>query len=105
MRVRALGGALACLWLLTAGVAAGAKKKAPVEGVVNINTASPEQLRLLPRIGPSMARRIVAYRIKRRFRRPREIVRVRGIGRRTYRRLRPYLAVTGPTTLKKKVKP
>lgn len=102
MRAEAIGCALVGLLLLAPG-ATGAKAP-PAEGVVNINEATPEQLRLLPGIGAAMAKRIVAYRVKRRFRRPREIVRVRGIGRRTYRRLRPYLAVTGPTTLRRKVK-
>jgi len=84
-------------------------KKAPppaasTAGVVNINTAAAEQLELLPGIGPSKAKRIVAYRARRKFRRTYEIVRVRGIGRKTFRRLRKMLTVKGPTTLQGKAR-
>ena len=76
--------------------------KQPEKGVVNINTASEEQLELLPGIGPSKASAICRYRGKRRFSATHQLVRVRGIGRKTYRRLRGYLTVTGPTTLTRK---
>lgn len=69
------------------------------DGVVNIQTATAEQLQLLPGIGPSKAEAIVAYRERRAFRRTRDILRVRGIGRATFRRLRSMLTVDGPTTL------
>lgn len=68
-------------------------------GVVNIQTASAEQLQLLPGIGPSKAQAIVAHREHRAFRRVEDIMRVRGVGRATFRRLRPMLTVEGPTTL------
>lgn len=68
-------------------------------GVVNIQTATPEQLQLLPGIGPSKAQAIVEQRDRRAFRRVEDILRVRGIGRATFRRLRPMLTVDGPTTL------
>jgi competence protein ComEA len=67
--------------------------------VVNINTASVEQLSALPGVGESKARAIVESRQRRRFGRVEEILRVRGIGRATFRRLRPMLRVEGPTTL------
>ena len=80
-----------------------AKKAAPpingLSGVVNINTAGPDHLRLLPGIGPAKAQRIVAYRTRRQFKQTYEIIRVRGIGRRTYRHLRRYLSIKGATTL------
>ncbi len=69
------------------------------EGVVNIQTATPEELQRLPGIGPSKASAIVAFRERTAFRRVEDILRVRGIGRATFRRLRPYLSVSGPTTL------
>ena len=75
-----------------------------LEGVVNINTASHEQLELLPGIGPGKSKAIVAYRVKKPFKDPRLLVRVKGIGRKTLNRILPYLVVKGATTLKKKTK-
>lgn len=73
---------------------------APGSLMVNLNTATEEELGHLPGIGPSKAAAIVAYRARgRRFRRVEELMRVRGIGRSTFRRLRPMLRVDGPTTL------
>lgn len=76
---------------------AGAKR---VAGVVNLNTASIETLALLPGIGPSRARDIVASRTRRPFRTVDELARVRGIGRRMLQAIRPNLAIAGPSTLK-----
>lgn len=69
------------------------------QGTVNIQTASVEELQRLPGIGPSKAAAIVAHRERSAFRRVEDILRVRGIGRATFRRLRPMLTVSGPTTL------
>jgi competence protein ComEA len=68
-------------------------------GVVNINTATVEQLARLPGIGETRAEAILAARQARPFRRVQEIMRGRGIGRATFRKLRPMLAVEGETTL------
>jgi competence protein ComEA len=72
---------------------------ASADGVVNIQTASAEELQRLPGIGPSKAAAIIAFRERTAFRRVEDILRVRGIGRATFRRLRPYLSVSGATTL------
>src|SRR5262247_2748268 len=69
-----------------------------VEGVVNLNTAAPEVLALLPGIGPAKVQSILAYRRKHPFRTVDELVRIKGIGRKMVRRLRAHLAVAGPTT-------
>ena len=68
-------------------------------GVVNIQTATADQLQLLPGIGPSKAAAIVAYREAHPFHRVEDIMRVRGIGRATFRRLRPMISVSGSTTM------
>src|SRR5690606_1896738 len=62
-------------------------------GLVDINTASFEELTTLPGIGPTKARAIVEYRERRRFPSPAAIQRVKGIGRATYLRLRPLITV------------
>jgi competence protein ComEA len=70
------------------------------EGVVNINAATEDELRRLPLIGPSRATAIVALRTRvQRFRSADDLLRVRGIGRASLRRLRPYVSLSGETTL------
>jgi competence protein ComEA len=87
--------ALALLSVLPAGRARAGKG---VDGVVNLNTAPAELLSLLPGVGPAKAGAIVSYRTRRPFRTVDELVRIKGIGRKMVRRLRPHLAVAGPTT-------
>ena len=63
-------------------------------GVVNLNTATVEELQTLPSIGPVLAKRIVEYRNTHGpFQRPEELIEVKGIGPRTFERLRPYVTV------------
>lgn len=51
-------------------------------GVVNINTASAEQLALLPGVGAKAAQRIIEYREQHgRFAKPTDLMQVKGIGR------------------------
>ncbi len=86
---------LALLWVLPVRSARAGKG---VDGVVNLNTAPAELLSLLPGVGPAKAGAIVTYRTRRPFRTIDELVRIRGIGRKMVRRLRPHLAIAGPTT-------
>lgn len=60
---------------------------------ININEAPPEELIKLPGIGPSRAKAILAERKKRRFRRIEDIIRVPGIGRKTFGRIRHSIRV------------
>jgi competence protein ComEA len=70
-----------------------------LSGVVNLNTATEAELRRLPGIGPAKARRILEQRARRPFGSTDQLMKVKGIGRKTWRRLKPNLAVSGPTTL------
>jgi competence protein ComEA len=89
--------------LLAIAGAAVAGESAP-EGVVNVNTATSEQLQLLPGVGPALAERIVAFReANGPFRAADELEAVKGIGEKALERLRPYLRVSGETTLATKV--
>lgn len=74
------------------------------EEVVNINEADAGQLSLLPRIGPALAERIVAFRDENgKFSSPDDLMLVRGIGEKTMELLRPFVRISGETTLSSKV--
>lgn len=61
---------------------------------LDINTASAEQLQLLPGIGPSRAAAIVEDRVSRgRFRTVEDLARVSGIGPVTVEGVRPYVRI------------
>ncbi len=64
----------------------------PPPAPTNINTASAADLQRLPRIGPALAERIVAYRqANGPFRSPEQITGVKGIGDKTFEKLRPWI--------------
>jgi len=95
------------LSLLLMGTLAGTAVAAPgvAAGQVNINTASVQELQRLPRVGPALAARIVEFRTGNGpFKAPEELTRVKGIGEKSLANLKPYLTVSGPTTLAEKVK-
>lgn len=97
----ALASSLVVFTLLCAPLALAKAAKTDVTGVVNLNEAEVKQLILLPGIGAAKAKRIVTYRAKRRFKRAVELARVRGIGLKTVRKLKPFLTISGPSTLKR----
>jgi competence protein ComEA len=92
--------ALSCVAPNAIAQPAPARTQDEARGVVNLNTASSEELERLPGIGPSRARAILELRTRlKRFARVEDLMRVKGIGRSTFRRLRPLLTLDGPTTL------
>ena len=72
-----------------------------VDGVVNLNTATADQLKLLPGVGPAKVREILARRTAQPFHTVDELVKVKGIGDKMLARLRPHLTLTGPTTIRR----
>jgi competence protein ComEA len=70
-----------------------------LRGKVNINTASAKELELLPGIGPSTAQKIISYRARSPFKEPLHLLRVKGVGRKTYARIKPFLSVSGTSDL------
>lgn len=72
-----------------------------LRGVININTATEAELRLLPGVSQKSVRWLIEHRKVEPFASRDHIMWVKGIGRKTYRRLKPHLAVTGETTLER----
>lgn len=87
---------------LAMGDTARAQPAPSPSGVVNVTSASVEELERLPGIGEKKATAIVEHRRGHPIKRLEDLTRVKGIGRKTIARLRPYLSVTGPTTLKER---
>ena len=55
------------------------------EGKININTATEKELCVLKRVGPKYAKRIIEHRNKEgAFNSPSDIIKVKGIGRKTF---------------------
>jgi competence protein ComEA len=119
------GGALLLSLLLAPALSARAQSSAPpphpaaspaakaearppsaADGVINLNTASLQELTRLPNVGPSRAQAILELRQKLGgFKKVDDIMRVKGIGRKTFRKLEPLLRLQGPTTLTQRQNP
>jgi competence protein ComEA len=90
---------------LSVAVVAGAADGPRPGGVVNVNTASSEQLQMLPRVGPALAERIIEFReANGPFQAVDEIIAVKGIGESSFEKLEPYIVTSGATTLNEKVR-
>ena len=73
------------------GRSTGAKPVLPAMGV-DLNSASLEELILLPGIGKVTAEKIIAYRAEHGpFSEPRELMNVRGIGVKKFEKIRPFI--------------
>ena len=89
-QIRLLGYALGLALLLTTTAVSAAP------GKVNINSASVDELALLPRVGPSVAGRIVEFRDSNgRFKALEDLMLVRGIGEKTFELIKPYVKLDG----------
>ena len=106
--LRAAAAIAVCLGALSHPTTAVADDGGSVDAAgkkVNINQASAVQLAYLPRIGAKAADRIVEYRKAHgAFSRTEELMEVKGVGERRYGELKPYVALSGPTTLTAKVR-
>jgi competence protein ComEA len=94
---------LAATALCTAPASAGsspapqpaAPAAAPAKPPINLNTATVEQLETLPGIGRKTAERIVEHRTRSgSFKRIEELMNVKGIGEKSFLRLKPLIVVT-----------
>src|ERR1700704_6172689 len=90
-RIVATGLALVLALVVSSGLAIAAGKPAP-SGKVNINTATAQQLTVLPGVGEKLAARIVDYRQKAGgFKTVAELMNVQGIGEKNLAKIQAYL--------------
>ncbi len=95
--VRALAG-LAALAAISLALPVLAAESAP-QGKVNVNTATLQELQLLPGIGASRAQAMIEARKQRGgFERVEDLLEVKGIGERSLERMRPHVTLKGKTT-------
>jgi len=74
---------------------------APAKPAINLNTATIEQLDSLPGIGRKTAELIIEYRTKSGgFKRIEELMNVKGIGEKSFLKLKPLVMIPPPKTEK-----
>jgi competence protein ComEA len=94
--------ALALAWLIALAIgtsALSAFAESRISGVVNVNTATAEELMLLPGVGEARARAVIEARKRRGgFQKVEDLLEVKGIGAAGLEKLRPHLTLEGKTT-------
>lgn len=89
---------LAAAAMLVAGVGL-AQAATTFDGVVNLNTASAEQLEEIPGIGPAKAQAILKHRAASPFKSVEDVKLVKGIGEKLFAKMSPNLTVDGQTRM------
>ena len=90
---------LMALGALLAAAPSQAAGNGGLTGVVNINTATSDQLQILPGIGEARAKAVIALRKQNGgFKSADDLLAVKGIGETALKRLRPFVSTQGKTT-------
>lgn len=90
IRKTVMVGLLCGLFALPLGGDAGA-----AGARVDLNSASVEELARLPGIGPAKAQAIVTHRAEEPFRKPEDLLKVKGIGDKLYEQIKDQITVGG----------
>jgi competence protein ComEA len=103
MKTQRSARASALAWLIALAIGTTALSALAAEsqltGVVNLNTATQEELQLLPGIGESRARAVIeARKRKGGFQKVEDLLEVKGIGEAGLEKLRPHVTLEGKTT-------
>ncbi|HXK24937.1 MAG TPA: helix-hairpin-helix domain-containing protein [Myxococcota bacterium] len=103
MKTQRSARASALAWLIALAIGTTALSALAAEsqltGVVNLNTATQEELQLLPGIGESRARAVIeARKRKGGFQKVEDLLEVKGIGEAGLQKLRPHVTLEGKTT-------
>ena len=84
------------------GAERGRAEQAATPAVINLNTATSADLQKLPGVGPAMADRIIEYRQKNGgFKKVEELMNVKGIGEKTFLKLKSLVAVAPPKSIER----
>ncbi len=104
MRISLLSALVICgalLFISPAAVSAQSSEATPAKASINLNSATLDQLETLPGIGRKTAERIIEHRTKSGpFKRIEELMNVKGIGEKSFLKLKPMIVVTPPKTEK-----
>jgi competence protein ComEA len=87
--------AAAAAALVAAAPAQAGKGLAPGE-IIDLNRATVAELMHLPGVGESKARAVVAYRQRQPFRRPEDVLKVKGFGKAWFQKVKANLVATLP---------
>jgi len=61
--------------------------------LLNINTATEEQLTTLPGIGPALAQRVITFRKAQPFKTVEDLMQVKGIGQKVFNKIKALITV------------
>lgn len=86
--------ALSCLLLINSGVFAAKSSEGNDQDLININTATSEELVGIPGVGKVLAKRIIDFREKNGpFQKVEDLMKIRGIGEKNFKKMRDSITV------------